>query len=271
MPITAATKLAAVIGEPVRHSLSPVIHNAAFAATGIDAVYLAMPVERGRAADAVAAMRLFQWYGMSVTMPHKHDVLAACDDLTDAARGLEAANCLFWRDGAIVGDNTDGEGFVRGMAVELGVQPNGLRCAVLGAGGAARSVVRSLAAAGAASVTVIGRNPANAARAAEHGGAVGFVGSPDVLSDVDLVVNATPLGMADTGQSDSLPCDVSVLRADTIVSDLIYHPLETQLLGAAHARGLRAQNGLASWSHRPRRPSSAGPASMHRSQRCRMR
>ena len=245
MPVTAATRLAAVIGQPVRHSLSPVIHNAAFAATGLDAVYVALPVEKGQAAQAVAAMRLFGWYGMSVTMPHKHDVLEACDDLTDAARALDAANCLFWRDGAIVGDNTDGDGFVRGLATELAVQPTGLRCAVLGAGGAARSVVRSLAHAGAAAVIVIGRNPANATLAAEHAGAVGAVGGVDVLADVDLVVNATPLGMADTGASEAVPCDVSVLRPDTVVSDLIYHPFETQLLRAARARGLRCQNGLA--------------------------
>lgn len=244
MTITGHTRLAAVIGSPVRHSMSPAIHNAAFAATGFDGVYLAMPVEAGRAAVAVQAMREYEWLGLSVTMPHKPDVLPECDVVTGAAQALGAANCLFWSDDKIVGDNTDGEGYVRGLADGLDVSPQGLRCAMVGAGGAARAVVRALADAGAAEIVVVNRNAERAADAAGHAGDVGRVGSLDDLASADLVINATPLGMAGAGHDDAVPFDVTSLRDDAIVSDLIYHPAETPLLRAAAARGLRHQNGL---------------------------
>lgn len=225
--------------------MSPAIHNAAFAATGFDGVYLAMPVEAGHAAAAVQAMRDFEWLGMSVTMPHKPDVLEACDVVTGPAQALGAANCLFWADGAVVGDNTDGEGYVRGLADELGVSPQGLRVAMVGAGGAARAVVRALADAGAADVVVVNRNAERAADAAGHAGAVGRVGTIEDLASADLVINATPLGMAGAGHEAAVPFDVDLLGENAVVSDLIYHPAETPLLRAAAERGLRHQNGLA--------------------------
>jgi len=224
--------------------LSPVIHNAAFAAAEVDAVYLALPVAEGDGAEAVAAMRRFDMLGLSVTMPHKAAVLDACDVLSDMAAALGSANCLYWRDGAIHGDNTDGEGFVRGLGDELAVAPAGLRCAVLGAGGAARAVVRALAGAGARDVVVVNRSPDRAAAAAEHAGAAGRVGSSDDLADADVIINATPLGMAGTSAAHELAFDVDVARNDAVVCDLIYNPTETPLLAAAAARGLTHQNGL---------------------------
>lgn len=245
MTITGYTRLAAVIGSPVRHSMSPAIHNAAFAATGFDGVYLAMPVEAGRGPAAVQAMREYGWLGLSVTMPHKPDVLAECDVVTAPAQALGAANCLFWSGDKIVGDNTDGEGYIRGLAAGLGVTPSGLRCAMVGAGGAARAVVRALADAGAAEIVVVNRNAERAADAVSHAGDVGRIGALSDLASADLVINATPLGMAGAGHEDAVPFDVAALRDDAVVSDLIYHPAETPLLRAAGARGLRRQNGLA--------------------------
>lgn len=246
MPITvsATTRVAAVIGDPVRHSMSPTIHNAAFEACGIDAVYVALSVPDGQAAEAIAAMRTFDWLGLSVTMPHKQGVMAACDELTATAELLGAVNCVFWRDGKIVGDSTDGEGFVRGLDSDLGISPAGLHCALVGAGGAASAVARSLALAGAARVTVINRTAARASALANLAGEIGVVGSMADLSDADLVVNATPIGMGSTDLVDEVPFDVTSLRDDAIVSDLIYHPAETRLLAEARGRGLRAQNGL---------------------------
>lgn len=243
-PVTGATRVAAVIGSPVRHSLSPVIHNAAFAAANVDAVYLALPVDAGAGADAVHAMRTFAMLGLSVTMPHKAEVLEACDRLSDMAAALGSANCLYWSGDSIVGDNTDGEGFVRGLADELAVDPAGMRCVVLGAGGAARAVVRALATAEAAEVVVINRSADRATEAAAHAGAAGRVGSQRDLADADLVVNATPLGMAGTPAQGELPFDVAAVRHDTVVSDLIYNPAQTPLLAQAAARGLTHQNGL---------------------------
>lgn len=247
--ISGTTRLAAVIGDPVRHSMSPVIHNAAFAACGVDGVYVALPVAAGHADDAVAAMRLFDWFGLSVTMPHKQQVMAACDALTDAAQALGAVNCVFWDGERVVGDNTDGEGFVRGLAAELAVDVGGLRGVVVGAGGAAGAVVRSLAAAGAADIAVINRTTERAEQAASLAGAAGRVGSWQDLAGADLVVNATPLGMASTPGEGTLPFDVAVLGEHAVVSDLIYHPAETPLLAEARARGLRTQNGLAMLVH----------------------
>lgn len=229
----------------MRHSLSPVIHNAAFAAAGIDAVYVATPVAPGQAEHAVEAMRRFGWLGMNVTMPHKAGVLPACDVLSDAARALQAANCLYWREDRIIADSTDGAGFVRGLDEELGLDPSGLRCAIVGAGGAARAVVGSLRDAGAESIVVVNRNPATAAQAVAQAPEITTIGTMLDLAGADLVVNATPLGMAGTDQAESIPFAVDGLRDDAVVSDLIYHPAETPLLQAARDRGLTTQNGIA--------------------------
>lgn len=249
MAIAASTRLAAVIGDPVRHSLSPVIHNAAFEACGIDGVYVALPVKPGDAASAIAAMRSFDWYGLSVTMPHKQAIAEVCDDLTESARALDAVNCVFWRDDKIVGDNTDGHGFIRGLHADLGVTVEGMNCVVVGAGGAAKAVVRSLAASEAAQVIVVNRNPDRAAAAALLAGDAGRVGTSADLEHADLVVNATPIGMADTDHATGTPLDVACLSDHAVVSDLIYHPAETPLLVATRERGLQSQNGLAMLVH----------------------
>ena len=247
--ITGTTRLAAVIGDPVRHSMSPQIHNAAFAACAIDGVYVALPVAHGDAGQAVAAMRAFDWFGLSVTMPHKQSVMAACDELTPTAEMLGAVNCVFWHDGKIVGDSTDGQGYVRGLKAELDLDVAGLECALVGAGGAAGAVARSLADHGAASVTVINRTAEKAELVAALAGEAGRVGSMDELANADLVINATPIGMGSTDFVDAVPFDVAALRNDAVVSDLIYHPAETRLLAEARTRGLRTQNGLAMLVH----------------------
>ena len=141
--VTAATRVAAVIGDPVRHSLSPAIHNAAFAAAGLDWVYVAFEVPAGRAADAIRAMDVLGIDGLSVTMPHKADVAAAVDSCTPDALALGAVNCVVRRHGRTTGHSTDGDGFLWGLQDDLSVDPSGLRCVVLGAGGAARAVVRA--------------------------------------------------------------------------------------------------------------------------------
>ena len=224
--------------------MSPAIHNAAFEACGVDGVYVALPVAAGCAPQAVDAMRNFDWLGLSVTMPHKQAVMAACDELTTTAQLLGAVNCVFWRDAKIVGDSTDGEGYVRGLQADLGVSAQGLRCVLVGAGGAAGAVARSLADNGASSVAIVNRTAAKAEAVASLAGAAGRVGSMDDLTSADLVINATPIGMGSTDLTDAVPFDVSLLRSDAVVSDLIYHPAETLLLSQARSRGLRAQNGL---------------------------
>ena len=248
--ITAGTTVAAVIGSPVRHSLSPALHNAAFAAAGVDWVYTAFEVAPGQAGAALAAMRALGLGGLSVTMPHKDDIAAAVDVLSPSAAALRTANTVVrGADGQLEGHSTDGEGFVASLR-EAGVDPSGAAVAVLGAGGAARSVVDALARAGAASVAVVNRTPAKAAVAAALAGSAGVVGAREHVAAADIVVNATSVGMGSVGAaSDALPVDPALLRAGQVVADLVYHPLDTALLVAARAAGATTVDGLGMLVH----------------------
>jgi shikimate dehydrogenase len=247
--ITGATRLAAVIGQPVRHSLSPAILNAAFAATGADWVFVALEVPEGRGGEAVAAMRTLGLGGLSVTMPHKAAARAAVDEATPAAAALDAVNCVFRRDDRLVGDNTDGAGFVDALRLDEGVEVADRRCVLVGAGGAGRAVARALADAGAAEVVVVNRSPGPAARAAALAGRVGRVGTADDLGAADLVVNATSLGMGLGGPAEPLPVEPERLRPGQVVVDLVYHPAVTPLLAAARDRGARPVGGLGMLVH----------------------
>jgi len=237
----ASTQVAAVLGDPIAHSLSPAIHNAAFRALDLDWVYVALRVGRGGGAAAVSGVRALGLGGASVTMPLKEEVLGHLDDLTPTAAALGAVNCLFWDEGRLVGDNTDGGGLVDALAWEHGIDPAGRRCVVLGAGGAARSVVAALAAAGASEVAVVARTPDRAERAAALAAAVGSVRALDVVAEASIVVNATPVGMA---AHPGTPCDPALVAADAVAVDLVYHPTETAWLAALRSRGVRCGNGV---------------------------
>lgn len=242
-PITGTTRLAAVIGSPVTHSRSPLIHNAAFAAMDLDWVYVALEVAPGRGFDAVRALPTMGIAGVNVTMPHKADAARACDQLTDAARGLESVNTVVVRpDGSILGDSTDGEGFLRSLA-DANLDPAHRSVLVLGAGGAARAVAAALVGRG-AHVRVAARRDRSAAELAEQVVGVESVPWPgDRAVDAQIVVNATPMGMAG---------DVTVAfapRADQWVVDLVYHPIETPLLVRAKQVGAHPIGGLGMLVH----------------------
>ena len=242
---TATTRLTGVIGHPIRHSLSPVIFNAAYQALALDWTYLAFDVAPGAAPAAVAAMRALGIGGYSVTMPHKEAVAGCCDRLDGDAALLGAVNCLVPdADGTVVGHSTDGAGFVWSLATELGFHPKGRRVAVLGAGGAARSVVLALAGAGAREVVVVNRSPQRAEAAAMLAGDVGRVGGEADIQHADLVVNSTPLGMAGVAPGELAISDPSTLGPGQIVADLIYHPARTPLLDLAERRGATPLGGL---------------------------
>lgn len=246
------TRLAIVIGDPVRHSLSPAIHNAGFAALGLDWVFLACEVPEGRAPQALAGSVALGIEGLSVTMPHKAAVAAAVDRLSPTARLLGAVNCVT-RDGdQLVGHSTDGDGFVDALGSEADWSPAGARCVVFGAGGAGRAVVLALADAGAAEVAVVNRTPQNSQAAAALAGDRGRVAGAAETAGFDLVVNATPLGM--TGhRGAALPLDPGLLRPGQLLVDLVYEPAETALLAAARDRGLRAFNGVRMLVHQAAR------------------
>lgn len=155
------TPMAAVIGSPVAHSLSPAIHRAAFDAAGVDWVYVAFDVPAGRADEAIAAMRLLRIAGLSVTMPHKAAVAELVDRLDPAARALQSVNTVSWEGDELVGSTTDGAGFVAALA-ESGVDVVGAKVALIGAGAAARSLIDALGRAGSTDITVLNRSPERA-------------------------------------------------------------------------------------------------------------
>ena len=164
--ITGATRLAAVIGSPVRHTLSPVLHNAAFESAGLDWRMVAFEVAPGHGAAAVPAMRTLGIGGLAVTTPHKADVAAAVDEVDPAAHALRSVNTVVLRDdGSTLGASTDGAGFVDSLR-ENGVDVERARVVVLGAGGAARSIVDALGRAGVVEIVIVNRNPEHAAAAA---------------------------------------------------------------------------------------------------------
>jgi len=243
--ITGHTRVAAVIGSPVRHSLSPALHNAAFAQLGLDWVYVALDVEAGEAQRAIDAMRVFGLGGLSVTMPHKEAVAGAVDELDPAAAALRSVNTVVPRpDGTLVGHSTDGAGFVASLAAQ-GVSVAGRTVCLLGAGGAARAIADALARSGAAQVSVVNRTRSSADDTAALAGRVGVAGVATDIRDADIVVNATSVGM---GGSD-LPCDPALLRAGQVVADIVYHPRLTGLLAAAASVGATTVDGLGMLVH----------------------
>ncbi len=243
--ITAATRVAGVIGSPVRHSLSPALHNAAFHQLGLDWVYAAFEVAQGAAPEALSAMRALGLGGLSVTMPHKESVARAVDSLDPAAAALRSVNTVVAeQDGSLRGYSTDGAGFVASLAAR-GVEVTERVVCVLGAGAASRSIVDALSRAGVAQVVVINRTAAGAEAAATLAGDRGVVGDVGDHRDADILVNTTSVGM----DSDESPCDLSLLRVGQVVADIVYHPRETVLLRAARAAGAMTVNGLGMLVH----------------------
>ena len=239
-----ATRLAAVIGSPVAHSLSPAIHQAAFDAAGVDWSYTAFDVADGKVPEALAAMRTLGIAGLSVTMPHKQAAARAVNRLDPAAAALDSVNTISWDGDELVGSSTDGAGFVASLSAS-GVGVDGARIAIIGAGGAARSLIDALARAGASDITVLNRSVERAQQAA----GLATIASVGIASDItrsDIVVNATSVGM---GDDEGLPCDPELFRDGQVVADLIYHPLETVWLGAAAKRGLTVVDGLGMLVH----------------------
>ena len=238
------------MGDPVTHSLSPLLHNAAFASLNLDWVSVGFPVAAGTAAPAIRGMRALGIRGLSVTMPHKASVAALVDRRTEVADALGAVNCVVADAGVLVGHNTDGEGFVASLRRGAAFDPSGRRCVVAGAGGAARAVVYALASAGAAEVVVVGRTPERARAAAAVAGVAGRTGVAADASVAELVVDATPTGMDGTAAVADAPLiDPHLLGPGQLVVDLVYRPPVTPWLEAAAAGGARTLGGLGMLVH----------------------
>lgn len=246
----AGTRVVAVLGDPVAHSRSPAMHNAAFAALGLDYVYVACRVPPERVGDAVAGLRALDFAGANVTIPHKQAVMPHLDTVSDTAQRIGAVNTIVNRDGALHGDNTDAPGFRRSIKADLGMDLTGSRCLVLGAGGSARAVLVALVDAGARSITVANRTVARAEQLvgafAGELGDCSLAEAPldgdgafrDAVGEADLIVNCTSVGMDD----DAAPFDLGLLSGSAVY-DLIY-TRETALVRVARAAGAPAANGL---------------------------
>lgn len=241
--ITGATRLAAVIGDPVRHSMSPQIHNAAYEALGLDWRFVALPVPGGGAAAALDAMRILSIEGFSVTMPHKEAVAEHVDELMPAAAALASVNCVRRVGDRLLGDSTDGIGFVRALEADIGRSIDGASVAIVGAGGAARSIIDAVARAGASRIVVVNRTLASAERAAELS-VVASVGTTADIPETDIVVNTTSVGMADGPAAGQCAVDPELLRPEHVVADIVYQPRQTPLLAAAAAVGAEVVGGL---------------------------
>jgi shikimate dehydrogenase len=242
----AATRPAGILGWPVDHSLSPPMHNAAFAALGLNWAYLAFPVPPARLDEAVRGLAAAGVGGLNVTIPHKRAVLRSCSGLSPACEAVGAANTLVPDgEGGFRGENTDAAGFLRALDEAAPLDLEGADVLIVGAGGAARAVAWALRSRGAV-IKVANRTPD---RAAELGAHVPFV--PAVLDavagQVALVVNATSLGLEGDGPPAELP--LAGLRPGQAVADLVYRPGGTPWLAAARARGARTVDGLAMLLH----------------------
>jgi shikimate dehydrogenase len=241
--IGGATHVVAVLGWPVEHSLSPVIHNAAFDALGLDWTYVALPVAPGAVASAIAGLVALGFAGANVTMPHKEAVADAVDRVTEDAQRLRAVNTIEIVGGESLGHNTDAPGFARFLERDAAFNPAGRTALLYGAGGAARACALALARAGLTRLVVALRVPARAKdlEAALDGlptavDVVAFDDAGDVTAD--LLVNATPLGV----HGEDLP--LPAIGATTVAVDLLYRPAITPMQRAVREAGGSAFGGL---------------------------
>ena len=241
--VRGSTRLAGVIGWPVEHSLSPVIHNSAFIALGMDWVYVPLPVAPGRLPAAIAGLPALGLAGANVTMPHKTECAQLIDDLSEEARLLWAVNTIVVDADGVSGHNTDAHGFERFLREDAGFDPGGRSALLFGAGGAARACALALARAGLARLVVAVREPsrANDLRACldGFGTALSVTAVDDAAgAEADLIVNATPLGL--DGESLPLP----KLGPNVVAVDLLYAPSTTPLQVAVREAGGSAFGGL---------------------------
>ncbi|ACN15347.1 AroE1 [Desulforapulum autotrophicum HRM2] len=232
------TRLYALFGDPVAHSLGPVMHNAAFQKANINGVYLAFRVPR--IDDAIASMKALGIAGASVTIPHKETVIPLLDRIDPLARGMGAVNTIINRDGMLFGYNTDCMGAVDPLEGVCDLK--GRRVVVLGAGGAARAVAFGIRQQGAIPF-IVNRSIKRGRTLADELGAA-FIPKADIATvDPDIIVNATAIGMAP--DNDAIPLDPEILKPGMVVMDIVYTPVRTALIKAAAERGCTVIDGMA--------------------------
>lgn len=251
MKIDGYTRLAAVVANPIKHSISPFIHNSAFEATNTNGVYLAWEVEATDLAETVANIRRYQMYGINLSMPYKEQVIPYLDQLSEEARLIGAVNTVVNREGTLIGYNTDGKGFFKSLP---SFKISGKRMVLLGAGGAAKAILTQAILDGVSQISVFVRSSSiekTRTYLEKLQNATGFRVDLFALEDVqdlqssitqaDLLVNGTSVGM--DGTSQPIPTGI-VLPKQLLVADVIYQPFETPFLKWARSQGNHAVNGL---------------------------
>lgn len=238
-------KLFGIIGYPLGHSLSPLIHNRAFAGGSLPFVYLAWPVQAELLPQIMQSVRILPISGLSVTIPHKESILPLLDQVTPRAERTAAVNTVFWDNQELWGENTDCTGFMASLKDQR-IKP--ATVLILGCGGAALACCQGLREMGISSIFVAGRD-LNRLRALERDqGITGVPWEQRAELRVELLVNATPLGMAGGRESRS-PYPAQNLDRCDLVFDLVYNPLQTRLLREAAARGRRCISGVEMFVH----------------------
>ena len=252
MRISGKTRVCAVIGDPVEHSLSPCFQNAAFRHLGLDFVYVAFTVKAEELEDAIAGIRSLGFHGLNVTMPHKISVIQYLDELDENAEKVGSVNTILNRNGRLIGYTTDGIGALNALKYN-GIDPRGKKIVILGAGGASRSASFALMKE-ARELVILNRTLARAEKlvSALHGfieehskirpGGLTKENLRKELEDADILINATPVGMRP--REDEMPVDEDHLHSNLVVFDLVYNPIETKLLRKARLAGAKTINGL---------------------------
>ena len=256
MQITGQTKIVGIIGNPIKHSRSPLIHNAAIAALGLDYVYVPFHVEPDNLGAAIAGFKATDVVGINVTIPHKQNVMSYLDEISREATLIGAVNTLIFRDGAIIGENTDAPGFLHAMQDDGLDVPQGEAAVVIGAGGSARAIVVALALAGVQTICItnrtVSRAVALAADLSEKTGVsiygIGLDDSklPHAVGTSQLIVNTASTSM---DVSHPLLIDPEWLAPQSIVYDIVYTPPETRLLQAAAEKDCHTIGGLGMLVH----------------------
>lgn len=254
--ITGHTRLLALIGSPVGHSGSPAMYNYSFEKLGLDYAYVAFDVKEEGVKATLDAMRLFNMRGMNVTMPDKVEAARYMDELSPAAKIIGAVNTIVNEDGKLIGHMTDGEGFVNNLK-DHGVSIEGKKLVIAGGGGAATAIQVQCALDGAKEITIFNKKDsffertiatANKIKSAVPACVVNVYDIDDdakmkeELADADIFVNATIVGMKPMDDQ-SIIKDLSLLRSDLVVADIVYNPEETKLLKDAKAAGCTCVGG----------------------------
>jgi shikimate dehydrogenase len=251
MPANFRAEHLACFGQPVDENPTGVMQEAGFRELGLNWRYLTIEVPPAKLREAMAGVRAFGMRGLNLTIPHKVAVMQYLDEIAPDAAVIGAVNTVRREGDRLIGENTDGKGFLHGVRNDAGVDPRGQRAVVLGAGGAARAIVTELALAGAADVLVVNRSVERGSAmvadlAAKTGLPIRFepwLGTYAVTAMTDLLVNATSIGLYPDVNA-MPPVDLSGARPGMLVSDVVFNPPETPLLAAARRLGLPTLDGL---------------------------